>query len=75
MPLLDPSKFGFAITGKESSSRPPALSVARVTNRARGLGTPQPASCFFVSDLSSVTQSVYASLPVDGMPSSSKSAG
>ena len=75
MPLLEPSKFGFAITGNGSSSSPPVFSVARVTNRPRGLGTPQPASCFLVSALSSVTQSVYASLPVDGRPSSSKSAG
>ncbi len=55
IPLEDPSKFGFAMTGYGSSSRPPARSDSRVRSRPRGLGIPKPASSFLVSALSSVT--------------------
>ena len=40
MPFDEPSKFGFTMTGKAMSSSAPLSIVARVTSRARGVGTP-----------------------------------
>ncbi len=73
MPLEEPSKFGLTMTGKRRFSAVSSLSFS--TYCQPGVRMPCLERMSLVSCLSRVTASAYASLPVYGKPSSSKSAG